>query len=98
VVIGAQYLVELDHDCISLFRDLNPTRWRELNQNPISLLSEMKFGEIERARRNWFCIAASTTSTGVSRNISMRIARGRGQCRRAAASSGGVLLRRVWTA
>ena len=37
-----------DHDCISLFRDLNPTRWRELNQNPISLLSEMKFGEIER--------------------------------------------------
>jgi starch phosphorylase len=37
-----------DHDCIGLFRDLNPTRWRELNQNPISLLSEMKFGEIER--------------------------------------------------
>jgi starch phosphorylase len=37
-----------DHDCVSLFRDLNPTRWRELNQNPISLLSEMKFGEIER--------------------------------------------------
>ena len=23
-----------DNDCISLFRDLNPTRWRELNQNP----------------------------------------------------------------
>src|ERR1700690_1964156 len=21
-----------DHDCVSLFRDLNPTRWRELNQ------------------------------------------------------------------
>jgi len=37
-----------DHDCISLFRDLNPTRWRELNQNPISLLGEMAFGEIER--------------------------------------------------
>ena len=37
-----------DHDCIGLFRDLNPTRWRELNQNPISLLNEMKFGEIER--------------------------------------------------
>jgi starch phosphorylase len=37
-----------DHDCISLFRDLNPTRWRELNQNPISLLSEMPLGEIER--------------------------------------------------
>jgi signal transduction protein with GAF and PtsI domain len=36
-----------DHDCISLFRDLNPTRWRELNQNPISMLSEMPLGEIE---------------------------------------------------
>jgi starch phosphorylase len=37
-----------DHDCISLFRDLNPVRWRQLNQNPISLLSEMPLGEIER--------------------------------------------------
>jgi starch phosphorylase len=37
-----------DHDCISLFRDLNPVRWRELNQNPISLLSEMPLGEIEQ--------------------------------------------------
>jgi glycogen phosphorylase len=37
-----------DHDCISIFRDLNPTRWRELNQNPISLLSEMPLREVER--------------------------------------------------
>jgi starch phosphorylase len=37
-----------DHECVSLFRDLNPTRWRELNQNPISLLSEMPLGEIDR--------------------------------------------------
>jgi starch phosphorylase len=37
-----------DHDCVSLFRDLNPTRWRELNQNPIALLAEMQLGEIER--------------------------------------------------
>lgn len=37
-----------DNDCISLFRDLNPTRWRELNQNPISLLSEIPLEEIER--------------------------------------------------
>jgi starch phosphorylase len=37
-----------DHDCVSLFRDLNPTRWRELNQNPIALLAEMPLGEIER--------------------------------------------------
>jgi starch phosphorylase len=37
-----------DHDCISLFRDLNPKRWRQLNQNPISLLNEIPLGEIER--------------------------------------------------
>jgi starch phosphorylase len=37
-----------DPDCISLFRDLSPTRWRQLNQNPISLLSEIPLGEIER--------------------------------------------------
>src|SRR5271165_6972449 len=37
-----------DNDCISLFRDLNPVRWRELNQNPISLLSEIPLAEIER--------------------------------------------------
>jgi len=37
-----------DQDCVALFRDLNPTRWRQLNQNPISLLSEIPLGEIER--------------------------------------------------
>jgi starch phosphorylase len=37
-----------DQDTVSLFRDLNPTRWRQLNQNPISLLSEMSLEELER--------------------------------------------------
>jgi glycogen phosphorylase len=37
-----------DYDAISLFRDLNPTRWWQLNQNPIALLNEMPLGEIER--------------------------------------------------
>jgi starch phosphorylase len=37
-----------DSECVSLFRDLNPTRWRELNQNPIALLNELPLGEIER--------------------------------------------------
>src|SRR6202789_244155 len=36
-----------DYDCISLFRDLNPTRWLQLNQNPIALLNEIPLGEIE---------------------------------------------------
>ncbi|HUB28899.1 MAG TPA: alpha-glucan family phosphorylase [Terracidiphilus sp.] len=37
-----------DHECVALFRDLNPARWRELNQNPIALLNELPLGEIER--------------------------------------------------
>src|SRR6202522_1130993 len=36
-----------DYDCISLFRDLNPTRWWQLNQNPIALLNGLLPGEIE---------------------------------------------------
>ena len=37
-----------DPECVSLFRDLNPKRWRELNQNPVALLNEIPLGEIER--------------------------------------------------
>ncbi|HWA95543.1 MAG TPA: alpha-glucan family phosphorylase [Terracidiphilus sp.] len=37
-----------DDECVSLFRDLDPVRWRELNQNPIALLSELPLAEIER--------------------------------------------------
>jgi glycogen phosphorylase len=37
-----------DHECINLFRDLNPVRFRQLNQNPIALLNEMPLQEIER--------------------------------------------------
>ena len=37
-----------DPDCVSLFRDLSPMRWRQLNQNPIALLNEIPLGEIER--------------------------------------------------
>jgi starch phosphorylase len=37
-----------DQDTVALFRDLNPTRWRQLNQNPISLLNEIPLEELER--------------------------------------------------
>ncbi len=37
-----------DHDCASLFRDLDPLRWRHLNQNPVALLSEMPLAHLER--------------------------------------------------
>jgi glycogen phosphorylase len=37
-----------DHDCISLFHDLDPVRWAELNQNPIALLAEIPLETLER--------------------------------------------------
>ena len=37
-----------DYDCISLFRDLSPARWSELNHNPIALLNEIAPQELER--------------------------------------------------
>jgi starch phosphorylase len=37
-----------DHDSPSVFLDLNPTRWKILNHNPIALLSEMALPAIER--------------------------------------------------
>src|SRR6266436_5567827 len=37
-----------DHDSISLFRDLDPVRWRQLNNNPVTLLSEISLAELER--------------------------------------------------
>src|SRR5579862_2577516 len=40
-----------DHDCIGLFRELDPVRFRELNNNPISLLQEMPLADIERRSR-----------------------------------------------
>ncbi len=37
-----------DPDAGSLFRDLDPERWRELGQNPIALLGEIPLRELER--------------------------------------------------
>src|SRR5882762_1018739 len=37
-----------DHDTVSLFRDLDPLRWRQLNQNPVSLLAELPLAKLER--------------------------------------------------
>ena len=37
-----------DHDSTGLFRDLDPVRFRQLNHNPVSLLSEIPFDDIER--------------------------------------------------
>ena len=37
-----------DHDSTSLFRDLDPMRFKELNQNPVSMLGELPLNGIER--------------------------------------------------
>ena len=37
-----------DHDSTSLFLDIDPVRWRQVNQNPISLLGEISLAQIER--------------------------------------------------
>jgi glycogen phosphorylase len=36
-----------DHDTVGLFRDLDPLRWRQLNQNPVSLLAEYPLAKLE---------------------------------------------------
>jgi starch phosphorylase len=36
-----------DHDSASLFRDLDPLRWAQLNQNPVSLLAEFPLAKLE---------------------------------------------------
>jgi glycogen phosphorylase len=37
-----------DNESTSLFRDLDPTRWRQLNHNPIALLNEIPLATLER--------------------------------------------------
>src|SRR6202142_918397 len=40
-----------DNDTTGLFRELDPLRWRQLNHNPIALLSEMPLAKIEQRAR-----------------------------------------------
>ena len=37
-----------DHDSTSVFHEIAPTRWRQLNQNPISLLNELPLAKLEQ--------------------------------------------------
>jgi starch phosphorylase len=41
-----------DHDCTTLFNEFDPERWRELNQNPVALLSGMPLSAMERRARD----------------------------------------------
>jgi starch phosphorylase len=37
-----------DHDSTSVFHEIAPARWRQLNQNPISLLNELPLAKLEQ--------------------------------------------------
>ncbi len=37
-----------DHDSTSVFHEIAPARWRQLNQNPITLLSELPLAKLEQ--------------------------------------------------
>jgi starch phosphorylase len=37
-----------DPDSVSIFHDLNPERWDQLNHNPVALLSEIPLAQLER--------------------------------------------------
>src|ERR1700704_6726561 len=41
-----------DHEATSLFRELDPVRWRQLNHNPVALLAEMPLSMIEQRARD----------------------------------------------
>ena len=45
---------------VSLFRDLDPVRWREFDHNPIVLLPKMSLDQLEQRAGSWCCTAAST--------------------------------------
>ena len=47
-----------DRDSTGLFRDLDPVRWRELNHNPVSLLSEIPLSKLERRAGGAFPLSA----------------------------------------
>ena len=85
-----------DHDSTSLFRDLDPVRWRQLNHNPIALLSRNPAGEARTPRRR----------TGAAQPHQLRLPPpagisasgphlGRDARRRSAAAAGGLFFRRV---
>ena len=37
-----------DHDSVSIFHDLDPERWDQLNHNPVALLNEIPLAQLER--------------------------------------------------
>ena len=59
-----------DQESSGLFLDLDPVRWRELNDNPISLLRRCRWLRSSDERESSCCTAGSITRTAGSRNTS----------------------------
>jgi glucan phosphorylase len=79
LVAGPQPLVELGPRLHQPVSRSESDALAQLNQNPISLLSEMPLGEIERRATNWCCTAASTTCYRRQQEYLRRPHLGRGQ-------------------
>ena len=77
-----------DHDSTSLFHDLDPLRWRQLNHNPIALLSEIPLAGIDACcAQNSSLHNRIMSPTAGKGNILKRIIRERASRGRATASA-----------
>ena len=82
-----------DHDSTSLFRDLDPARWSELNHNPVSMLSELPLGGDRTPSRRVGAAQPDQLRVPAPTRISRsRSHLGHSACRRVAASTRGVFL------
>ena len=85
-----------DHDTSSLFRDLDPVRWRQLNHNPVALLSEIPLAVDGTPRPRAGAAQPDQLCLPPPARISRRRPHlGSPARRHSAASSGGLLLRGI---
>jgi glycogen phosphorylase len=92
---GAQSVVELGSRLRQPVSRSESDALAQLNQNPISLLSEMPLGRSSARATELVLHSRINYVTGASRSICRRTAPGARQCGRAAAAAGGLFLRRV---
>ena len=82
-----------DNESNSLFRDLDPVRWRELNHNPVSLLTEIPLAKLEKRAGELVLTREHQLRLSPHARVSSGGPHlGRGQCRRSAAPAGGLFL------
>ena len=87
-----------DHDSTSLFRDLDPIRWKATESQSRRDAGRDSLDGIERRAQNWSCIAGSITHTGGSRSIFARTDLGSETRGHLEASAGSLFFSRIWFA